>query len=428
MRPSRNKPLSPKRTPKTRETTTRAKGTANPVKGRSSGPGKAQTDEVGGDFVRQGHVSGRQFMFLLAYLMGTKVLYLFPTGMSTKSGSAAWISVLLSTTVALLGLWGWLLWVDLTGEEGFVPSLRKTCGGLIGDATAALICVSVTVATGWSIRLFVGGAVIGVVPQFPIEALVWTSVLAGIYAAWLGIDAVGRAAGFFFLPTLLSFAVAMLSVLRDFDLRNLAPFWGLGAGNTAVQGLATLGTYGGLVAVGIMKSYVRKRQELAPRSVAGLLISAAVLIAGVVFAAGVFPYPMSAGKADPLGAMVRSVNLGRLLQRVEVLFIFVWFFSTSVQVSFLYVLDLALLSQLARTGTYRPFAPALAVLTFGIAAIPANTLRVGQLMDMYVLTTSGSALVFLGWALYLVGRARGFRPQKDSAGGDTTANDPDSTA
>jgi len=367
-------------------------------------------------------------MFLLAYLMGTKVLYLFPTGMATKSGSSAWISILISMLVGLLGLWGWLRWISLTGEEGFVPSLRKTCGKLAGNTLAVLICAVLILTTGWTIRLFVGGAVIGVVPDFPIEALVWTSVITGVYAAWLGVEAVSRAAGFFFFPTLLSLIAVLSSLFGHFELHNLTPIWGLGVKNTLAQGLINIGTFGGIAAVGIVKSYFRKREELAARSVAGLLISAVVLLAGVVFAAAVFPYPMSTGKADPLGAMARSAFLGRFIQRVEVLIIFVWFFSTAVQVSFLYVLGLALIAQLSNTGTYRPFAPALAVLTFGIATIPANTLRAGQLMDTYFATTSGTVLVFLGWVLYLVGKARGIRQQENSVGGDNATDGPDSAA
>ncbi|MGE5578709.1 MAG: GerAB/ArcD/ProY family transporter [Bacillota bacterium] len=368
--------------------------------------------------MRLGHISGRQFMFMLAFLMGTKVLYMFPTVMARKSGSSAWISILIAAVLGLGGVWGWIRWVDLTGSTGFVWSLRKTCGRLLGDFVALATLVGLVAVTGWTVRLFAGGAVVGILPEFPIEALVWTSVIAGLYGAWLGLEAVGRAAGFFFWPTLISFVLVMASLWGEFEPHYITPLWGLGVGNTILQGFLSSGAFGGIVAIGIMKPYVRKRQELSGKSVRGLLIAAAVLVIGLVFVAGVFPYPMSIDKADPLGAIARAVYLGRFIQRVEALFIFVWLLSTSVQLSFLYVICLVLVSELSGTGTYRPFAPALAVLTSAIATLAPNTLRAAQLMDRYFTTSFGNAVVLLGWALYGVARARGMKPKSVPEGGD----------
>lgn len=389
--------------------------------------GRQPPDEWGGEYVRQGHISGRQLMFLTAYVVGTKVLYLYPTIMATNVGSSAWLAVAIAACPGLLGLWGWVKWIRITGSAGFVSSLRRTCGRFVGDLIAVATLGILILVTGWSIRLFVGGAVIGVVPEYPIEALVWISDLTALYAAWLGVEAVARASGFFFAPTFISFALVMISLRGTFRLENLAPFWGLGAANTLVHGLVSGGTFGGIVAVAIMKPYMRKLQETGSRSVFGLLIATAVLIAGLIVVAGVFPYPMSTGKADPLGAMARSVYLGRFIQRFEALFIFVWYFSTSVHTSFLCVLDLAVLSELANTGTYRTFVPALATLTFGIAAIPANTLRAGELLHRYFTTSTGNALLLLGWVLYAVAKARGMRPEPAPEGGDPTGQDAAST-
>lgn len=357
-------------------------------------------------------------MFMLGFLMGTKVLYLFPTAMAQKSGSSAWISLIIAALLGLGGVWGWVKWVDVTGSAGFVDSLRKTCGRLLGDLLALVILVSFVTATGWTARLFAGGAVVGILPEFPIEALVWTSVIAGLYGAWLGIEAVGRAAGFFFGPTLISFALVMASMWGEFDYQYLMPLWGLGVGNTIKQGFLTTGTFGGIAAIGIMKPYIRKRQELGAKSLGGTLIAAGVLLAGLVFVAGVFPYPMSTEKSDPLGAIARSVYLGRFIQRIEAVFIFVWLFSTSVQLSFLYAICLALISELSGTGTYRPFAPALGVLTSAIGTLPPNTLRAGQLVDETFTTGAGNVWVVLGWVLYIVARARGMKPKPFPKGGD----------
>jgi len=341
------------------------------------------------------------------YLLGVKVLYLFPTTMSEKAGSSAWISAAIAAGLGLLGLWGWVLWIGATGGKGFVASLRETVGRILGDVTALFLAAMLTALTSLDIRMFVGGAVIGIVPEFPIDALLYIAILSAAYGAWLGLEAVGRAATFFLAPTLLSLAVVIYGVSRTFHLSELMPLWGLGFRPTVLQGLANAGLFGAVPAVAIVKSYLRKPEEIPSRAAAGVLAAAAILIAALVVLAGVFPYPMSTRTVEPLGVMARAVTLGRFVQRLEALFTFTWFFGAAVQGSFAFMLLLILLSQLSNTGTYRPFMPGLAFLVFGIAGIPSDTLRAAEVLDAVFTTTTGSVALGIGWVLYAVAIARG---------------------
>lgn len=355
-------------------------------------------------------MSGTQFAMLLAFLMGAKILYLFPTLLSSEVGSSAWLSASISTLVALLGLWGWILWAKATGTDSLVSSLDRTTGRVLGNVIILWMLVSHIIATSWSMRMFVGGAVIALVPKFPIDALIGIMVLSSIYAAWLGVEAVGRAALFFFTPTIISLALVIASMFKTFHVQNLLPFWGLGAKATLRSGVMGTGIYGAISVLGVMKSYVRKTSDLTRGSLYGTLITAFLIVASLVALAGIFPYPMNSRKVEPLGVMARSVFLGRFLQRLEALFTFTWFFTSAVQASFGYMLMLILISQLAGCGTYRPFIPAIATLTFAVAGIPASTLRATELMDLYFTRTSANGLVVLGWVLFLVAKARGVRP------------------
>ncbi len=260
---------------------------------------------------------------------------------------------------------------------------------------------------------------IGILPHFPLPALLLISILSSIYAAWLGLEAVGRAAVFFFVPTFLSITVVIAGVAGTFHLSNLMPLWGLGAKNTLVQGLLSAGAFGGVPALAVLKSYVRDLRGLPGRGAWSVIIAGAILVVGVVALAGIFPYPMSQRKVEPLGIMARAVFLGRFLQRLEALFTFTWFFAISVQASFSYLIALLLLSQLCNAGTYRPFIPAMASLTFGIAGIPENTLRAAQILDGLFTTGIGNMTLGLGWGLFIVALARGISrtAKKDTRSG-----------
>ncbi len=108
--------------------------------------------------------------------------------------------------------------------------------------------------------------------------------------------------------------------------------------------------------------------------------------------------------------------LGPLLQRLEALFTFVWFFTTSVQLSVLFIIALIFLSQLTGTHTIRPLVPSVALLVFAGAALPPNILYPGRVLHEILFRETGVALVFLGWVLYLVARLRGISAEARGGG------------
>lgn len=356
-----------------------------------------------------GHVSSRQLTLLMSYLLAGKALFMFPTIIAQKAGSAAWISILVAAALGLLGTAGWVAWCGATNDTGFVPSLRLTLGRFLGDLLAMLLVVIFTIGNSLNIRSFVGGAIIGIVPDFPIDVLLYIFILTTIYAAWLGLEPVARTGGIFFTPTLLSIGLISAGMYRSFDLANLSPMWGLGMKNTLVQGALNTGIFAAIPALAVMKSFVRKHSDVASSGVSSVLIATAILVGTVVAVAGVFPYPMNTRNVEPLGVMARAVYFGRFFQRLEAFFTFTWFFAACVQASFTFLVTLIMLSQLCNARTLRPFVPALAVLTFGIAGLPANTLSAGQLMDGIITSGGGNVTVALGWLLFLVATLRGVK-------------------
>ena len=354
-----------------------------------------------------GHLSTHQMMFLLVFVYAGKLLFMFPALMSGRVGSSAWIASTLAVGVELLGVWGWILWAKATGTEGFVPSVRRSLGRIAGDAVVFFVIAVFILLEAMNIRMFSSGAVIGLLPEYPVSVIIAISIISSLYAAWLGPETVGRAAGLLVVPSLLSVAVVILGMLQSFHFDNVLPIWGLGFKTTLLQGILAGGAFAGGPMVGVMKSYVRDSREFPRRAILSIVVGGLALVVGIFSLEAIFPYPMVSRTIEPLGILARSVSLGRFLQRLEAVFVFSWFFAANIQASFLSVLTLLLMSQLCNTETYRPFIPSLATLTFGIASIPANTLRSAQILDAYLTHGAGYVLLVLGWVLYGMAKMRG---------------------
>ena len=381
--------------------------------GERSSP--ANMDSQGESWISVGHLSTHQVMFLLVFLYAGKLLFMFPALMSGRVGSSAWISTAIAVTVELIGMWGWLLWMKATGGEGFVLSARRSLGRVMGDAAVVFVIVTFVLLEAMNIRMFSSGAVIGLLPEYPVSVIITISIVSSMYAAWLGPETVGRTAGLLVIPSLLSIAVVILGMTQSFHFENVLPIWGLGFRTTLVEGILAGGAFAGGPMVGVVKSYIRDPREFPRRAVLSVVVGGLALVLGTLSLEGIFPYPMLSRKIEPLGIAARSVSLGRFLQRLEAVFVFTWFFAANVQASFLSVLTLILISQLCGTKTYRPFVPSLATLTFGIASMPANTLRAAQILDIYLTHGAGYVLLALGWLLYFTAKRKPYQGRSPGA-------------
>lgn len=352
-------------------------------------------------------------------VLGAKVFLMTPSFLVGSVGSSGWITALVGTALAFGGLLGWLEWSKATAGLAMVPALRKTLGRLLGDLVASIIMIATLVGLALNLRVMAGGVVIGLLPQFPAEVIVVVALLSGLYAAWLGLETVARVTVLFTPLTALSLVVVIVGADRLIDSRNLFPFWGLGVRETLTEGFFSTGLFAVLPGLLVWKSYVRDQKILSQGVSGGVFLAGLSVALGTAVATAAFPYPEVSRIIDSLGILARAVYLGAFLQRLEAVFTFVWYFTSSVQTSVLFSIILLLLSQLAGTYTYKPFTAGVALLTFAGAVLPPSILSVGQALHGGLFRELGVGLVAFGWVLFLVAKLRHVTTE-----GDNEASEP----
>ena len=320
-------------------------------------PGRHEIQAAQFDVVKLGHLDSNQFTVILGFLIATKVFLTLPSYITQRIGTGAWLTRLVSALLASAGLWGWLGWSKATGNLGFVPSVRLTLGRVLGDLTTLAITTMFVLVTSYSVRAFAGGAVIGLLPEFPIEILIVIVIASALYAAWLGLESVARAATFFYPAIALTIIVVALGSYRLFDIRYLYPVFGMGIPVILRESLVQVGLFGGISFTAIIKSYLRNPDQLPRAAFTGLSVATLFMVASVVLVAAILPYPENTRHVISLGIIARTVYLGRFLQKIEALFTFTWFFASAIHASACYMVTLVLLCQLMNTRTYRPLVP-----------------------------------------------------------------------
>lgn len=106
------------------------------------------------------------------------------------------------------------------------------------------------------------------------------------YGAYKGIEAQGRAAAFFLVLVLLSFAFVFLTILKDFDPLNFPPLFYEGAGGSAAIGAFTCARTGEVFSVALLLPFVKNHKNhhifLWSAAVGVTVIAADTVISGVL--------------------------------------------------------------------------------------------------------------------------------------------------
>ena len=323
------------------------------------------TTKTPADVIKIGHIGNLEIIFMLIFLLTSNIFHTFPVSLIKSAGSSAWISVIISTIPAVAGTAGWILWMKDTQEPGFVPGLRNTAGRVLGDLIAFALIAFFAMKISLNTRMFGGGAVIGLLPRFPLEVLLATIIIPSIYAAWFGLEAVSRLTVLFIPLIGISVAVVLLSSYRLWDFRHMLPLWGLGHTETLLTGLANVRLWGGISVIIVFKSYV-KQAAVSPGNFKGIAISAIVLVVVTVAITSIFPYPQSTFQVIPLGIVARSTKFRDFWNESNPI-LFHLVFAILIQSSITYIGIFITFAQLTNTKTYRPIVPAVGLL--GIRAV-----------------------------------------------------------
>jgi spore germination protein KB len=330
-------------------------------------------------------VGGKELTAMMSVLVAAHAFLNYPRFTSEAGFEAAWMVPLLSAAISTAAL----LVVDaLFRRTSSRRGLIEICRLWIGQWGTALIAVVLAlyflIITASIMRQFMENVITTVLPNTPIYIVGGLFVAAIVYVAYCGLEGIARI-GYIALPVLVVGILALcLLTWKFWNTDLLFPFWGNGIGSIARSSLLGSSIFANVVLLSLIRSHMHDPREFRSVGLKSTLYSTVVLVLFLLVYHMIFTPDEAIKMTSPMYSMARIIHLGRFVQRLESVFIFMWVSAAVVKMAITLWAAAYCLAFAFDWPSYRPILPALGLLCLSGSLLPNDVALVLHLDDRFI--------------------------------------------
>lgn len=337
-------------------------------------------------------IGNHEILALLIALMSAKVFLSLPRNMALLGDSAGWMIGLFSGFFSLVGFYFIAALLKKYPGKNLFEIAEIITGQIIGKVFGVIFFLFFLTTTSLFLRQFTESFIIAILPRTPISVLSLFFLILLIYATLLGIEAISRVA-WFFGPYLLGFFIITIIFSFPTNPQLLLPIFGKGPLVILKQAALHLNFFSDIILLAFVAPLLEKQKDVFRIGAISLIIS--TLINALTTAAVImtFNYVATQRLFFPIYQLTRLISIGEFFQRVEAVFVFLWFFTAAIQMSGLFYGTIVSFSQTFKIRNQRPLVFPLAVLIFALSLVPASMAETIYL-DEYILSNFYAGITF----------------------------------
>lgn len=309
---------------------------------------------------------------LLVIILSAKIFLSFPRNMVLLGDAAGWIIVLLSGIYSLVGYFFLASLLKNYPGKNLIQISGQVCGGIIAKIIGLILFFFFLMITSMYLRQLAESFILAILPRTPISVITLSFLILLIYAVILGIETLSRVAWLLGPYLLAALIVILLFSLPQATFDFLVPILGPGPLPLFKYSLIHLSVFAEIILFGIIAPLIRDQGRINRIGLYSLL-GATIINTGVtLLAISVFNYASVQKLIFPVFQLTRLITYGEFIQRVEAVFVFLWFFWAGIQLSGLLYGTVVSFAETFRITNYRPLTIPIAVLVFSISLIPGS--------------------------------------------------------
>ncbi|MGE5582748.1 MAG: GerAB/ArcD/ProY family transporter [Bacillota bacterium] len=338
-------------------------------------------------------IGHRETLTLLTIMMSAKVFLSFPRDMALLGTSAGWMIVVLAGVFSLSGFYFLYAINRRFPDDSIVVAAKKITGNLFGTFLGLLIFLFALTFASLSLRHFAESFILAVLPRTPISVITFFFLLILIYSALLGIETLTRTAWFFGPFIFFALLIILLFAVPQMNLSFLYPLLGNGPGPILASSVTHLSLFSEILLFGFIAPLIRQKEKRFGVGFYSLLLAIAINTVITFAVLVVFNYNAANRLIFPVFQLTRLIVFGEFIQRVEAIFVFLWFFTAGIQLGGLFYGAVISFAQAFNIKEHRPLVFPLAVLIFTLSMLPSSMTEAVDLHDM-IMSPIYSGLTF----------------------------------
>ncbi len=354
--------------------------------------------------IKQGHLGNIELFILFALYQVILTTYNLPTVLANRAATGAWLLNI------LLNAGGLLLFIPLYLLLKRFPdqSIIEIASEVLGPAGRIIV----TILSGGLyfyylvifVRVWTEMIKAVMLPSAPVSVIMAIALLAPVLIGYLGLEQLGRTA-LIFAPFILLGVVLFVSLsLPGQGLEGLFPILGVSPLEHLTNALQLSPLVHETLFLGIWAPYFRKGNNLLKFVIWGFILTSLLTTAQVIVLQLVFPYPLLQLIPTPIDQAVRTIYLGRFIQRLEAVYVVMFIVVSALNTATALLNGTLAVAQGLRLQDWRPVIFPWVVIAFAAAMVPRSAVDLS--IWFYLLPNSIIyAIISVGVPVLLYGAA-----------------------
>lgn len=250
--------------------------------------------------------------------------------------------------------------------------------------------------------------------NFPMAYILFFFIFGVLIANLIGLKGISRTICFIVPFAILSVIITFFTSFENLDIKDLTPFFGKNYKETFFTGLSNCFSMYILVIYFFLKPLLKDVKEYKKITVTSYLISFILLILTIIPMLTLFNTNSNSEPINSLFLLSRQIELGRFLQRVDALFIFLWIFAIFSYLSFIVFLINRIIKKIIPVSNEKMLSYSTCSILFGISLIPINISHIHFIEDtLYRYLIIGFAFV-LGIIILILANIKKLKQKKSN--------------
>lgn len=344
--------------------------------------------------LNEGKFGYSEAISLIVITISSKAFFSSPSLVIELVGTAGWYMTLISALVAIvLFLILYMLLKRFPGKN-IMEINDIVLGRFAGSIVSFILFAFLLVVASINLREFTEILKIFVLPETPPSFIMLVFIISIVAISFAGLETLVRYAKLLIYLLSAGFIIVIIMSIPNFGLNRLFPILGRGLDTTIINGVLRCSYYGEVVLLGIIASSLQGAKNIKKIGLYGIFISGLVTSLSMLSFGMVFPYNTAQELVSPMYAMASNVHLGKFLQHMEPIFVFLWNFSSFIEVSALFLGALIIYCHIFKISDKRPIILPMATVLFCLNLVPKG---ISEVFSIYVQT-----IRTWGWMVYFL--------------------------
>lgn len=331
--------------------------------------------------IKEGKFGTYETICLLTIAISNKIFFTAPGTVTMLVGNASWLMTLISCTSAIVIFsFTYLLLKRFPGMD-IIQIFDITFGRIIGFVLSFILFIFFLSGTGVLLREFTDILKIFSFRITPVGVLNVTCVVFVTIIVYLGLESIARLSSLIGKGVLFFYILLLILPVKDYNTYNVFPLWGYGIDKILFYGVKRTSAYSEILILAVIAGSLQGAKYIKRSGYMALILSGVFLSLGLLSYTLTFEYTTNQELIAPFYVMVRLINYGAFIQKLDPLLMIVWIFTTLVTLSIYFYCAVSVFCKMHRVNDTRPVILPVAILILTIAILPSS---ISELIEVYI--------------------------------------------